>query len=53
MKTLSYYKARYKRAKNQKTKQRIFNIAMLNLSYCDAQEFIKWQVTEMNKQTTL
>lgn len=49
MKTLSNYKAEYKKAKTQKGKQSAMNRAMLNLSYDDKREFMKWQVSEMNK----
>lgn len=49
MKTLSNYKTAYKKAAKQSTKHRIFNNAMLNLSYSDSQRFVKWQVQEMNK----
>jgi hypothetical protein len=43
MKNLSYYKARYRKAKKIATKTKIMNTAMLNLSYADQQKFIKWQ----------
>ncbi len=53
MKTLSYYKARYKKAKSGKTKAKVMNGAM-NLSHENQQKFISWQVKFMNgeeKQT--
>jgi hypothetical protein len=48
MRTLANYKAAYKKAAKSATKQRIFNQAMLNLSYADTQKFIEWQVNFMN-----
>ena len=41
--TLSQLKRNYSNAKKSTTKQRIMNYAMLNLSYNEAQTFIKWQ----------
>ena len=49
MKNLSQYKASYKKAKSQVTKQRIINAAMLNLSHEEQQKFMRFQVEEMNK----
>lgn len=44
MKTLSYYKARYRAAKKGETKARIMNRVMMNLPYIEQQKFISWQV---------
>ena len=44
---LSYYKARYRKAKTGKTKARVMNGAM-NLSHEDQQKFISWQTKFMN-----
>lgn len=44
MKTLNYYKARYRAAKKGETKAKIMNGAMLNLSHEEQQKFISWQV---------
>jgi hypothetical protein len=49
MKTLSYYKARYRKAVKGETKARILNGAMSNLSHYDQQAFIAWQVEWMRK----
>lgn len=49
MKTLSTYKAEYKKAKTSKGKTSAYNRAMLNLSHEDKKKFTKWQVAEMNK----
>jgi hypothetical protein len=49
MKTLSNYKAAYKKAKTQKGRQSAMNSAMLNLSHSDQQMFIDFQVDQMNK----
>lgn len=49
MKTLSYYKSLYKRAKTHKGKQSAMNSAMLNLSHNDQQLFIKFQVATLLK----
>ena len=43
MKTLSYYKSLYKRAKTIKGKASAMNSAMLNLNHSDQQLFIKFQ----------
>lgn len=43
MNTLNNLKARYQKAKTQATKTKIFNLAALNLSHADFQEFVKWQ----------
>ncbi len=50
MKTLSTFKAEYKKAKTQKGKTSTMNRAMLNLSHDDQQKFVKWQSEEMNKE---
>ena len=47
MKTLSYYKARYRNAKTGETKAKVMNGAM-NLSHRNQQKFISWQVKFMN-----
>ena len=47
MKTLAYYKNRYRKAKTSETKAKVMNDAM-NLSYEDQQKFISWQVKFMN-----
>lgn len=47
MKTLSYYKNRYRRAKTRETKSKIMNGAM-NLCYEEQQKFISWQVNFEN-----
>jgi hypothetical protein len=49
MKTLNTYKNQYLKAKTQKGKKIAMNKAMLNLSYSDQQEFIKWQTNQMNQ----
>lgn len=49
MKTLSYYKARYRKAKTGETKAKVMNGAM-NLSYKDQQKFISWQVKFMKSE---
>lgn len=51
MKTLSNYKASYKRAKTSKGKTSVFNKAVLNLSHKDQQKFFAWQAEYMNKQS--
>lgn len=43
MKNLTNFKKAYSSAKKQATKNKIFNSAMLNLSYSDQKEFIIWQ----------
>ncbi len=48
MKNLSYYKSLYKKAKTGKTRSKIMNFVMLNLGHSDQQNFIKWQVNNMN-----
>lgn len=45
MKTLSQYKAAYKRAKRSETRNKAFNSAMLNLDYYEQKEFLKWQLS--------
>ena len=47
MKTLNYYKARYRAAKKGETKGKIMNGAMMNLSHSEQQKFIEWQVEFM------
>ena len=49
MKTLSYYKARYRNAKKSQTLAKVMNGAMLNLSHEDQQKFISWQVKFMSE----
>lgn len=51
MKTLSYYKSLYKKAKTHKGKESAMNSAVLNLSYSDKETFIKWQIKTMNEVT--
>ena len=51
MKTLSDYKARYRKAVKLETKAKVINRAMLNLSYEDQQKFISWQVSYMRNET--
>jgi len=48
MRTLSYYKSLYKRAKTSKGKQSSMNSAMLNLKYSDQQMFLKFQLSTLN-----
>jgi len=48
MKTLQYYKNRYKAAKTGKTKEKIMNLAQLNLCMSDFYSFMQWQVRYMN-----
>jgi len=43
MKTLAYYKNRYKKAVKSKTREKIINGAMLNLNYKDQKKFIQFQ----------
>ena len=43
MKTLNYYKARYRAAKKGETKGKIMNGAMMNLNHAEQQKFIEWQ----------
>lgn len=49
MKTLSYYKNRYRKAVKAETKAKIMNAAMLNLCYDDQQKFMEFQVKYMNE----
>jgi len=49
MTTLSNYKTRYKKAKTTKTKTKIMNLAMNNLSHENRQKFYDWQVDYMKK----
>ena len=53
MKTLSYYKNRYKKAVGVRTKTRIINLAMSNLSHEYQQNFISWQVKLMYQKHNL
>ena len=46
MKTLSYCKQAYKKAKTLKTKKRIFNFVMLNMSSEDCKKWNKF-ITEL------
>ena len=41
---LSVYKTRYKKAKKQITKNRIFDKAFLNLPVSEFNKFLKWQI---------
>jgi hypothetical protein len=47
MKTLSYYKNRYRKAVKSETQAKVMNGAMLNLSHEDQHKFISWQVSYM------
>lgn len=49
MKTLSYYKNRYRKAKTSATHAKVLNGAMSNLSNEDQQKFLSWQIDYMNK----
>ena len=48
MKTLQYYKNRYRAVKTYNTKAKIMNGAQLNLSHSDFEKFIAWQINYMN-----
>ena len=50
MKTINYYKNRYRKAVNGETKARILNGAYFNLSLSDFEKFIAWQVNFMNNK---
>ncbi len=47
MKTLSYYKSRYRNAKTGETKAKIMN-GVMNLLHEDQKKFIEWQIKFMN-----
>ena len=49
MKTIEDYKSEYASARNRRHRKSIFNKAILNLQYYEQQQFIKWQIIEMNK----